>query len=52
MVSSNRFDITGARSAGYQAALVDRYHLPQDESIFQPNIIVENFNELSKSLGL
>tara|TARA_B100001123_G_scaffold83887_3_gene96016 strand:+ start:10220 stop:10918 length:699 start_codon:yes stop_codon:yes gene_type:complete len=52
MVSSNRFDITGARSAGYQAALVDRYHLPKDESIFQPNIIVEDFNELSKSLGL
>ena len=50
MVSSNRFDITGARSAGYQAALVDRYHLPKDESLFQPNIIVENFQELSKWL--
>jgi 2-haloacid dehalogenase len=51
MVSSNRFDITGARSAGYQAALVDRYHLPQDESVFQPNIVVENFEELSKQLA-
>ena len=50
MVSSNRFDITGARSAGYQAALVDRYHLPKDESLFQPNIIVEDFQELSKWL--
>tara|TARA_B100000749_G_C18398947_1_gene453819 strand:+ start:90 stop:818 length:729 start_codon:yes stop_codon:yes gene_type:complete len=51
MVSSNRFDITGARSAGYQAALIDRYYLPQDESAFQPNIIVENFQQLSKQLA-
>ena len=50
MVSSNRFDITGARSSGYRAALVDRYHLPKDESYFQPDIIVENFQELSKWL--
>ena len=50
MVSSNRFDITGARSAGYRAALVDRYHLPKDESYFQPDIVVKNFAELSKQL--
>ena len=50
MVSSNRFDITGARSSGYRAALIDRYHLPKDESYFQPDIILENFHELSRQL--
>jgi 2-haloacid dehalogenase len=50
MVSANSFDIMGARSCGYRGAYVNRYHLPYEDTLYQPDITVENFTELADLL--
>jgi len=50
MVSSNSFDVMGARSCGYRAAWVDRYGLPFEETPFRPDIVVCDFGELAARL--
>lgn len=50
MVSSNAFDCVGARACGFQAAYVDRYKLPVEDSPFQPGVTVEDFTELADAL--
>ena len=50
LVSSNSFDLMGARSCGYRGAWVDRYGLPFEETPFQPDIVVRDFVELATCL--
>lgn len=50
MVAAHAFDILGAQSCGYKSAYVNRYDLPTEYSAYQPDLIVENFLELSQIL--
>lgn len=50
MVSANAFDCVGARACGFQAAYVDRYKLPVEDSPFQPALIVADFTQLADAL--
>ena len=50
MVAAHSFDIMGARACGYRGAYVDRYGLPTEESPYQPDYRVGDFNELADRL--
>lgn len=50
MVSSNSFDIVGARACGYRGAFVNRYELPYDDSPYRPHVTVRDFAELADAL--
>jgi len=50
MVASHSFDLLGARACGYRAAYVNRYDLPTEESIYQPDLIFKDFYQLSDFL--
>jgi 2-haloacid dehalogenase len=50
MVSSNSFDVVGARACGYRAAFVDRYRLSYEDSPYRPDVIVNEFTELADTL--
>ncbi|KON30317.1 haloacid dehalogenase [miscellaneous Crenarchaeota group-15 archaeon DG-45] len=51
MVSSNTFDVMGARACGFQAAWVRRQELPYEETLLRPTLVVRDFLELSDSLS-
>ena len=51
MVSSNSFDVVGARVSGYRAAYVNRYDLPYDETPYRFDIEAGDFSELATKLG-
>ena len=46
MVSANSFDVMGARMCGMRGAFVNRYDLPYEDTPFQPDVIVRDFDEL------
>ncbi|MEM7530937.1 MAG: haloacid dehalogenase type II [Chloroflexota bacterium] len=50
MVSANSFDVMGARACGYRAAYVNRYTLPYEDSVYQPDVTVTDFTELAEAL--
>ncbi|MEZ4658795.1 MAG: haloacid dehalogenase type II [Caldilineaceae bacterium] len=50
MVSANSFDVMGARACGYRAAFVNRYKLPYEDSIYQPDVTVADFTGLADAL--
>ena len=50
MVAAHSFDIMGARACGYRGAFVNRYDLPFDETPYQPDITVSDFNQLASHL--
>ena len=50
MVAAHSFDITGARACGYRAAYVNRYDLPNEESLYLPDFEVADFNQLADRL--
>jgi 2-haloacid dehalogenase len=50
MVSSNSFDVVGARACGYRGAYVNRYALPYEDTPFQPDLVVADFTELADKL--
>ena len=50
MVSSHGFDVVGARACGFEAAYVNRYGLPPDESVYKPGIVAKNFADLADQL--
>lgn len=50
MVSSNSFDVVGARASGMRAAYVNRYHLPMEQSPFEADIVCADFTELADML--
>jgi len=51
MVSANSFDVMGARACGFRGAFVNRYQLPYEDSPFQPDVVVKDFQELADRLG-
>jgi 2-haloacid dehalogenase len=50
MVSSHSFDVTGARASGFRAGYVNRYKLPNEESVYQPDFEVADFHQLADRL--
>lgn len=50
MVAAHAFDILGAQTCGFKGAYVNRYHLPTEDSEYQPDIIVNDFVELAARL--
>jgi 2-haloacid dehalogenase len=50
MVSSNSFDVVGARACGYRGAYVNRYALPYEDMPYRPDITVKDFTELARAL--
>ncbi|MFQ5754829.1 MAG: haloacid dehalogenase type II [Acidiferrobacterales bacterium] len=50
MVSSNSFDVMGARMCGNRGAFVNRYALPYEDTPFVPDVTVKNFAELADAL--
>lgn len=50
MISSNSFDVVGARACGFRAAYVDRYRLPVEDTPYQPDVTVADFTELADAL--
>ena len=50
MVAAHSFDIMGARACGYRGAFVNRYGLPFEETSFQPDVTVDDFDELASRL--
>ena len=50
MVAAHAFDILGAQACGFRAAYVNRYRLPTEDSVYQPDIIVDDFIELAARL--
>jgi 2-haloacid dehalogenase len=50
MVSSNTFDVVGARACGFRGAFVDRYGHPYEDTVFQPDVTVPDFTGLADSL--
>lgn len=50
MVSSNSFDVVGARSCGFRGAFVNRYGLPYEDTSFLPDVTVNDFTELADAL--
>ena len=51
MVSSNSFDVVGARASGYRGAYVNRYDLPYDETRYQFDLETRSFFDLADKLG-
>ena len=51
MVASHSFDVMGARACGYRGAYVNRYHLPFEETRYQPDVEVGDFVELASRLA-
>ena len=51
MVSSNSFDVVGARASGYRGAYVNRYDLPYDETRYQFDLETRSFSDLADKLG-
>ncbi len=51
MVSSNSFDVVGARASGYRAAYVNRYDLPYDETPYRFDVEAHDFLDLADNLG-
>lgn len=50
MVSSNSFDVMGARMCGNCGAFVNRYGLPFEDTPYQPDVTVKDFAELADAL--
>ena len=46
MISSHSFDVTGARASGFRAGYVNRYRLPNEESVYLPDFEVADFHQL------
>ena len=52
MVSSNSFDVMGARSCGMRGAFVNRDRLPYEDTPYQPDVTVSDFAGLAEALGI
>lgn len=50
MVSSNSFDVVGARACGYRAAYVNRYGLPYEDTPYLPDVETADFDGLAAAL--
>jgi len=50
MVSANSFDVMGARACGFRGSYVNRYQLPFEDTPFQADLVVKDFQELATDL--
>jgi 2-haloacid dehalogenase len=50
MISSNSFDVVGARLSGYRAVYVNRYNTPVEDAPVGPDAVVDDFNALAELL--
>jgi 2-haloacid dehalogenase len=50
MVSSNSFDVLGARACGYRGVYVNRYGLPYEDTPYRPDLTVKDFRELEQAI--
>lgn len=50
MVSSNSFDVMGARMCGNRGAFVNRYALPYEDTPYVPDVTVKDFAELARAI--
>jgi 2-haloacid dehalogenase len=50
MVAAHAFDVMGARACGFRGAYVNRYRLPYEDSVLQPDATVNDFRELASWL--
>ena len=50
MISSNSFDVVGARACGFRAGFVDRYGLPYEDTPYRPDLTVADFTGLADAL--
>ena len=50
MVSSNSFDVMGARMCGNRGAFVNRDALPYEDTPYEPDLKVRDFTELADSM--
>lgn len=51
MISSNSFDVVGARACGFKAAYINRTGMPYEDTPFLPNLTVKDFSELADQLA-
>ncbi len=49
-VSSNSFDVLGAKSFGFKVCWINRTEAPLDTLGLKPDLVVENFNDLTETL--
>ena len=52
MVSSNSFDVMGARTCGFRGIYVNRYELPFEDTdaLYHPDLTVSNFTDMAEYL--
>ena len=50
MVSANSFDVVGARACGMRGAFINRYGLPYEDTLYQPDVTVTDFAQLADAL--
>ena len=52
MVSSNSFDVMGARTCGLRGIFVNRHNLPFEETdkLYEPDLVVKDFIQLADSM--
>lgn len=50
MISANSFDVVGARACGFRGAFVNRYDLPYEDTVYQPDVLVHDFASLADAL--
>jgi 2-haloacid dehalogenase len=51
-VSSNAFDVIGAKAFGFQVAWINRVNAPLDELGWQPDVVLQRLDHLSQALQL
>ena len=51
MVSTNSFDVVGARACGLRGAYVNRYDLPYEDSPYRADVTVADFTELAEAIA-
>ncbi|MCU0560609.1 MAG: haloacid dehalogenase type II [Desulfobacterales bacterium] len=50
MVSSNSFDVVGAKACGFKGGYVNRYGLPYEDTVYQADRTVPDFKRLADAL--
>lgn len=51
MVSTNSFDVVGARACGMRGAWVNRNELPYEDTPYRPDVTVADFTQLADAIA-
>ncbi len=51
MVSTNSFDVVGARACGMRGAWVNRHQLPYEDTPYRPDVTVDDFTQLAQVIA-